>query len=301
MNAPVPQILDLQFQGESRIIAAFLLVADDGLILVETGPHACFPALVEGLRRYGAAPTDIRHVLLTHIHLDHAGAAWALARLGAKIYVHPSGLPHLLRPERLMQSATRIYGKDMDRLWGAMEPVPAESLLPVAHGQQLDLGRVNAQAWHTPGHAPHHIAWQIGNSLFCGDVAGVRIDNGPVLPPCPPPSVDLEAWQDSISLLRKREADYLFLTHFGRFEASAAHWDELEANLERWAQWIQGMRRQGMHPRDMVPLFEQSVQQQIEGTDVDREISRRYALANPAWMSVYGLDRYWRVREGIEG
>ena len=168
------QIIDLHFQNIPQAIAAFLLETDDGPILIETGPYSTFPALEAGLRGLGYSVDDVQHVLLTHIHLDHAGSAWAFAERGATIYVHPVGVQHLSDPSRLMNSARRIYKEEMDTLWGEMRSIPEDQIRAVAHGEEIGVGGRLFQAWHTPGHARHHIAWQVGNELFTGDVAGIK-------------------------------------------------------------------------------------------------------------------------------
>src|SRR5262249_13735426 len=152
---------------------------------------------------------------LTHIHLDHAGAAWAMAEMGANIYVHPRGYAHLADPSKLMASAKRLYQDQMDALWGTMKPIPAQQLVQVENGQKFTAGELEMVGWHTPGHAYHHIAWQCGKLVFTGDVGGVSIEGGPVQPPCPPPDIDPPAWKKSIELLRELQPERLYLSHFG--------------------------------------------------------------------------------------
>src|SRR5690554_5577927 len=195
-------IIDLNFLEEKQTIAAFLVESEGGPVLVETGPESTWPQLESGINRLGYQISDIHHVLLSHIHFDHAGAAWKMAAAGARVYVHPLGLPHLASPERLWQSAAKIYGDDMDRLWGEMRPIPTNRLQEVQHGEKLELEGLDFKALHTPGHAIHHIAWQLGEVLFTGDVAGVKINKGPVVPPCPPPDINIEAWKESIAMLK---------------------------------------------------------------------------------------------------
>ncbi|MFM8362835.1 MAG: MBL fold metallo-hydrolase, partial [Haliscomenobacter sp.] len=248
-------LLDLHFKGLPETIAAFLIETEAGPVLVETGPHSTFPALREGLARYGYAPSDVRAVFLTHIHLDHAGAAWALAEAGADIYVHPLGARHLLQPDRLLESARRIYGEEMDRLWGEMRALPAERLKTVAHGEAISVGAEVFTAWHTPGHAVHHIVWQWGDSAFTGDVAGVKIGQGILAPPCPPPDIQIEDWRASIALLRSLPLKTLYLTHYGPVFDIAAHLDTLEANLLSWAQWMLPHFEKKTPAEEVTPLF----------------------------------------------
>ena len=161
-NHPQIEVLDTQFLGESSVIASYLIESSDGLILVETGPETVFENVKETLAGKGYDWREVKHVLLTHIHFDHAGAAWKFAGNGAKIYVHPIGLPHLNHPRRLWKSAKRIYKDDMERLWGQMKPIKKELLIPVEDGDQLDIGGQTFKAHYTPGHAVHHNILPVG-------------------------------------------------------------------------------------------------------------------------------------------
>ncbi len=291
-------ILDLGFLGHKETIASFLIESSEGPVLVETGPHSTFGALTAGLARHAYRPEDIRHVFLTHIHFDHAGAAWAFAGLGAKIYVHPAGLPHLSAPEKLLGSARRIYGDDMDRLWGEIRPIPEKQLVAAGHGSTHDFGDMALQAWHTPGHASHHIAWQLGDTLFTGDVAGVKIGSGPPVPPCPPPDINLEQWQDSIKLIKALKPKTLFLTHFGAVTAIGPHLAELEKNLHSYAHWIKERLEAGENPETLTPAFDRFAKAELQKSGVGPEGQEQYQAANPAWMSVAGLARYWKKKAG---
>ena len=289
--------LDLHFQGHEHTIAAFLVETYDGPILFETGPYSTYPYLEKGLSKFGYTLYDIEHVFLSHIHLDHAGASWALAANGANIYVHPFGAPHLAAPERLMESARRIYKDQMDVLWGAMNPIEADKLIEVAHQETFQIGGLTVKAWHTPGHAVHHIAWQIKDVLLTGDVAGVKIKNGIVVPPCPPPDINLEDWTDSIQLIRDViRPSSLYLTHYGQVTAVNAHLDELEWILRDWANWIKPHWEAGTDPATVTPLFQAYTHQQLVNAGISTTDLDRYEAANPSWMSVAGLMRYWRKK-----
>ena len=286
--------IDLRFLNKEHTVAAFLIETNDGPVLVETGPQSTVDELKAGVASTGHAFTDIQHVLLTHIHLDHAGAAWTLAEHGASIYVHPFGAKHLAAPEKLIASATMIYGAEMERLWGTMKPIPEAQLVPALHEQLFRIGGREFAAFHTPGHARHHIAWQFGQDvLFPGDAAGVCIDGGPVQPPCPPPDIDLRLWRQSIKLLRKLPARRLFLTHFGEVSDKAAHLDEMSASLTEWSEWIQLEMRDGQIVQDMMPAFQRHVESELRATGAADELIARYDAANPTDMSVTGLVRYW--------
>ena len=289
-------ILDLAFLDTDQTIAAFLINHGGKLTLVETGPHSTFKHLRTEMARHGYEPSDINQVLLTHIHLDHAGAAWALAKAGARIYVHPFGLRHLQDPAKLMHSARRIYQEEMDRLWGDMQAIDAQSLQAVDHEERLMFGDQEWTAWHTPGHAIHHIAWQLGDIIFTGDVAGVRIDGGIVVPPCPPPDIDIEAWRRSIRLLRKLAPSALYLTHFGKVEHVQEHLDQLEERLLEWANWMRPHYEKGTSVEEVRPAFEKFVKENLLRAGMEGKQLIQYEYANPSWMSVAGLMRYWRKK-----
>jgi len=288
--------IDLNFQGLSNAVAAFVVETSDGPVLIETGPHSTLPALEQGLEAIGYSMQQVRHVLVTHIHLDHAGAAWAFAESGATIYVHPLGSAHLGNPERLMQSAKMIYQDAMDRLWGEMRPIAPERLKTVEHEEEIIIGDTVFKAWHTPGHAIHHIAWQLETVAFTGDVGGVRIADGLVAPPCPPPDINVEAWQTSLALLHSLDLSAIYLTHFGRVGEVKGHLDELEQRLLNWAAWMQPYFEQQTNPETITPLFQAFVHEELVASGLDAEALARYELANPSWMSVAGLLRYWKKR-----
>ena len=292
-------ILDLQFQDKPDTIAAFLLEASSGPVLVETGPYSTFQPLKKAVEAKGYSLEDIKQVFITHIHLDHAGAAWALAERGATVYLHPFGKKHMEDPSKLLASATRIYGEEgMERLWSTLKPIPDDKLRTVGHEEVIKVGDVELKAWHTPGHAVHHIAWQAGRSLFAGDVAGVKIEGGPVMPPCPPPDINIEDWQDSLNLLRSLNLDNLYLTHFGLIPAGqiSQHLDNLEAGLLRWAKWILPHFEANKTAEEITPLFQAFVRKELEEAGVTDAQYELYENANPAWMSVAGLLRYWRKK-----
>ncbi len=288
------KILDLNFQGISEAISAFIVESSAGPVLVETGPYSCFDQLSNQLEYHNIAINDIKHVLITHIHLDHAGAAWALAKKGAKIYLHPFGEAHMKDPERLWQSAKMIYGDEMEKLWGEMQAIDPNHLAIMEHGEVVKIGELDFTAWHTPGHANHHIAWQVNNALFAGDVAGVKINGGPVVPPCPPPDINLEKWKNSIELINTLEIDTLYLTHFGVINDINNHLDELWETLNSWSNWIKPKFENNEKVEAITPDFQKFTAQQLIDKGVDKLGLKQYETANPTWMSVAGLMRYWK-------
>lgn len=285
--------LDLGFLGLNSTISSFLILSSEGPILVETGPHSTISTLERLLAENGVGVGDVRHVFLTHIHLDHAGAAWYFAKLGAKIYVHPLGVKHLAEPQKLMESARRIYLEKMDYLWGQMNPIDPAQLMAVDDYGLIQIGDLALKALHTPGHAVHHIAWQLDDVIFTGDVAGVKIGNGPVVAPCPPPDINLKDWKNSIEKIRNSSAKKLYLTHFGEVENINQHLDDLDGGLNIWAEWIRRAMERETPTEEMTIEFEKFVSTELKETGLnDHEISQ-YEAANPAWMSVAGLMRYW--------
>lgn len=289
-------VIDLNFKNAQEAIAAYVIESDTGLILIETGPESTFDKLAAGIRSFGFEVQDVKHVLLTHIHFDHAGAAWRLAELEATIYVHPIGAPHLESPEKLYNSAAKIYGDEMQEIWGIMKSIPKEKLKPVDHMEKLKLGNLEFQALHTPGHAVHHIAWKFGDIIFTGDVAGVKIANGPVVPPCPPPDINIEAWLQSIDLLQSQNPSMLYLTHFGKIQEIDNHFSGLKAILADWAAWIKPYFDQDADQKEVIPEFMKHTQKQLLEAGCDSHLVKVYEYANPSWMSVAGLFRYWKLK-----
>lgn len=292
--------IDLRFLGIPNSIAAYLIETEAGPILIETGPHSTLHHLEVGLAEKGYTTKDIQHVFLTHIHLDHAGCAWHFAQQGAKIYVHPKGYRHLASPEKLMASAAMIYKDKMDLLWGQMNPIADTQLEAMEDLQIVEIGGVKLQAHYTPGHAVHHIAWQVGAALFAGDVAGVKISNGPVMPPCPPPDIHVEDWLTSISRMKKLDLEELYLTHYGKVSNTLAHLESLEQVIRDWADWIKPHYDAQTEQQLVVPQFQKYVVENLKGAGVDEKGLAQYEAANPAWMSVAGLYRYWKIKNRVK-
>lgn len=285
--------IDLNY-GVPRTTAAFVIITEEGPVLVETGPESTYEALRRGLQILGYESEDVRHILVTHIHLDHAGAAWRFAEKGATVYAHPKALPHLQDPSRLLSSARRIFGERTEKLWGRPQPISGERVRPVQDSGCLRLGGVAFQALETPGHAYHHHTWRIEGAIFTGDAGGVRIGGGPVFPPTPPPEIHAETWRRSISRLKGLRAHEIYLTHFGRFTDVANHLDELEARLLEWADWVRVRLCTGKALNAIVPEFEDYVTTSLNQAGLGDQEKREYELADPAWMNLMGLVRYCR-------
>jgi glyoxylase-like metal-dependent hydrolase (beta-lactamase superfamily II) len=228
---------DLDFLGRSHVIATALLQGPDGIAIVDPGPSSTLPVLRRLLASIGAEVRDVTALLLTHIHLDHAGATGTLLREQPhmRVLVHELGAKHLVDPSRLLASATRLYGDDMDRLWGEVAPVPQDVITSLTGGERIDAGGRSWQVAYTPGHASHHVSYFNPDSglAFVGDTAGVQIVRGGfVLPPTPPPDIDFALWRTSLSAIESWRPDTLFLTHFGPTTAVTAHLSELRDHLQ---------------------------------------------------------------------
>jgi glyoxylase-like metal-dependent hydrolase (beta-lactamase superfamily II) len=273
------RIVDVGFGGSPEQIGVYVVETDDGLALFDCGPSSTLPGLESGLAAHGLALTDIRHLLLSHIHLDHAGAAGALVRRHPEltVWVSEIGAPHLIDPSRLERSARRLYGDAFDSLWGELVPVP-EANVRVATGNVLGW-----ESFPTRGHASHHISYFMNGTLLAGDAAGVRMPRAEyVLPVSPPPDIDVEAWHQTATAIRAREPERLALIHFGLHEDVAAHLDRLETELDRWAARV----REGMDEHAFVEAARADA-----GDDADR-----YDRVAPFWQSWHGLHRYWEKR-----
>ncbi|ANQ48730.1 MBL fold metallo-hydrolase [Flammeovirga sp. MY04] len=294
MNSIQP--IDLNFLECKEAIASYLIETSEGPILIETGPHSTYPILKEAIKKQGYEIEDIKHVFITHIHLDHAGAAWKFAEHGAKVYLHPFGVRHMADPSKLMASAKMIYKDDMDRLWGEMHEIPEDLLIAPENGSTIKIGDVDVTAWFTPGHANHHIAWQIEDFLFTGDVAGVKIGDGPVVAPCPPPDINLEKWQASIDLIREISPSKLYLTHFGVVTDVVNHLIALEKDLYKVAEIVKNYSENDYSLEKMEELFTTYVNNELKSLGLKDEALKQYDAANPPFMSVAGLLRYWKKK-----
>jgi glyoxylase-like metal-dependent hydrolase (beta-lactamase superfamily II) len=276
---PTPEPLDLLHLGRERVIGCYLLETRDGPALFDCGPANCVDELKARLRERGLELADVRNLLLSHIHLDHAGAAGVLVREhpGLQVHVSEHGAPHLVDPSRLERSARRLYGDEFEPLWGELAPVPEENV----HVVGSEVGGL--ECFPTPGHAWHHVCYQDGGTIYAGDAAGVRIQPSRfVLPPTPPPEIDLEAWSTTLDSIERRRPERLALIHFGVAEDVERHVAELRAQLDQWAARV----RDGQSEVE----FEEAAAADL-GTD-----RAAYEQAMPFWQSYAGLKRYWEKR-----
>lgn len=294
--------IDLRFQGMPRVIAVAVVHGKGGVALVDPGPSSALPLLRQELERGGIAMADVTSILLTHIHLDHAGAAGTLVHENPRlrVFVHEKGAPHLIDPTKLVASATRLYGDAMDRLWGEIRPVPEAAIVVLAGGERIAAGGRDLDVAYTPGHASHHVSYFSADTgvAFVGDTAGVRVvPGGPVLPPTPPPDIDLEAWRESLLRIEQWGPDTLFLTHFGPSAPVAAHVGELGDHLELASRLVKA---------SLALEGSDEVREEWFAHELRRELLRKmgqvevrvYEAAGRFDLSWRGLARYWRKKSG---
>ena len=287
--------LDLNFQGRPHAIAAYLIRHGDAVILIESGPGSTQAALQTALAQEGLSAADVTHVLLTHIHLDHAGAAGWLAQQGAEIYVHPIGAPHMLNPEKLIASATRIYGDRMELLWGKFLPVPQNQLKTPNDAEAIRIGSAEFIPLNTPGHAEHHYVYLFEDIAFCGDVGGVRIPGYQYLRvPMPPPELHIERWHASIARIRKEKPARIAPTHYGIFDDVEWQLREVEKGLDSAARWLDATMAAEPSIEQMRQSYTDWIMAEGEQIGLDAEAVKAYELANPLGMSADGLLRYWK-------
>ena len=274
-----PQLIDLRHLGHERVIAAYLLETPDGPALFDCGPATTVETLREALADHGLEIADLRHLLLSHIHFDHAGAAGVLVRENPRLTVHVSafGAPHLVDPSRLERSARRLYLDAFDTLWGSLVPIPEQNIRFV--GERV----LDFDCFPSPGHAPHHVCYLRDGLLLAGDAAGVRIDPSvAIIPPTPPPDIDIEEWDETLDEITRRQPSRLALIHFGLFDDVPRHLAELRERLHHAAELVGA----GASEDEFVVASRAHL-----GADAGR-----FEHAVPAGQCYQGLVRYWERR-----
>lgn len=293
--------IDLNFLGVPEIIATAVLHGSAGVALIDPGPSTTVEGLKQSLRRQGISLDDVRQILLTHIHLDHAGATGSLVRENPRIdvFVHERGAPHMIEPSKLLASAGRLYGADMNRLWGDFLPVPADRVRILKGEERITAGGRELEVAYTPGHASHHVAYFDPSSrvAFVGDTAGIRRpDRDYIMPPTPPPDIDLDAWRVSEDRILSWDPDTLFLTHFGPFHGARIHFQEMTERLEAWSRTVRRLLA------DASLDDEQRLQAFMNEAllDLKRKVgeleAERYSRAGRLDYSWQGLSRYWKKK-----
>jgi glyoxylase-like metal-dependent hydrolase (beta-lactamase superfamily II) len=294
--------LDLSFRGRPGAIAAGLLEGPGGLALVDPGPASCLDALRASLSGYGHRLEDVDAVLVTHIHLDHSGGVGVLVRSNPdlQVYVHRRGAPHVVDPTKLVSSASRLYGDRMQPLWGEILPVPGANVHALDGGEVLEVAGVEVRVAYTPGHAVHHVSYfeTSDGTVFAGDTGGIRVGEPLlVLPPTPPPDIDVEAWDASLALVRAWEPRRVFITHFGGFDHPLEHLADLEDRLHDMANAVRALLlNQALDDEQRQRRFVDSMTAIFRERLPDEEWVRRYQTAVPLDHCWQGLARYWQKR-----
>ena len=290
--------VDLRFLGRAEIIATAILHGSPGVALIDPGPATAILELTSALTRKGIRFEDVRQILVTHIHLDHSGAVGSILETHPhiEVVVHGRGAPHLADPSKLLASAGRLYGQDMDRLWGDVKPVPPAQLRIVEGGETLSVVGREIKVEYTPGHASHHVSYldTASRVAFVGDTAGIRRGSGTyVMPPTPPPDIDLEAWRVSEQKILAWDPDTLFLTHFGPYQGARPHFQAMFENIEAWSRSVRRILADSSIPED-------ERQQRFTDeafADLTRRVgeteARDYTRAGGLNYSFQGLARYW--------
>ena len=292
---------DLRFLGKPEIIATAIIHGARGLALIDPGPSTTLDNLRAALKRKGFDVADISQVLLTHIHLDHAGAAGSLVKMNPaiEVFVHERGAPHMANPERLLASAARLYGEDMGPFWGEFLAVPSARLRELSGGETINAAGRELSVAYTPGHASHHISYFDASSrvAFVGDTAGIRRGSGAyVMPPTPPPDIDLDAWRVSEARILAWDPDTLFLTHFGPFHGARQHFRELWTNIDRWNQIVRRLITDtALDEPERQRTFVEEAILELRRSVGDQE-AEQYGRAGRLDYSWQGLARYWRKK-----
>lgn len=295
MDNPIIHTIDLKFLGRNGTIGAYLVPHAGGAILVETGPRSTLQNLIAGLKTYGIDTRDITDVFLTHIHLDHAGAAGWLAQQGCQIHVHENGAPHLSNPERLLASANRMYGARMDNLWGEFIPVKEEKITIMHDKEQVEIGGVSIRSLDTPGHASHHLVYLIGDVCFSGDLGGIRLNPNHYLSlPMPPPDFHLEKWRESIKSIQKFAPSRLVPTHFGVYTDAKWHLQAVLEALDEVEAWIKETLPLNQNLEDLRQEFTEFDLTRAQKYNVERATVEAQQITIPSFMSADGIFRYWK-------
>jgi glyoxylase-like metal-dependent hydrolase (beta-lactamase superfamily II) len=293
--------IDLNFLGYPEIIATAVLQSAAGVALIDPGPSTTLENLRAALQRKGIATADVRQLLLTHIHLDHAGVTGTLVRENPaiEVFVHERGAPHMIDPSKLIASAGRLYAGDMERLWGEFLPVPADRIRVLKGEERVTAGGRELQVAYTPGHASHHVSYFDPSSrvAFVGDTAGIRRGDGSyILPPTPPPDIDLDAWRTSENRIVAWDPDTLFLTHFGPFHGARLHFQELMDRLDMWSGIVRRLLSDpALDDAGRERAFVQEALLDLRRKVGDQE-AEKYNRAGRLDYSWQGLARYWRKR-----
>lgn len=293
--------VDLNFLGRPQVIATAIIQGSSGVALVDPGPSTTLGHLRAALKTKGIAMADVRQLLLTHIHLDHAGSTGSIVKENPAIdvFVHERGAPHMIDPAKLLVSAGRLYGADMNRLWGEFLPVPANRVKVLKGGERITAGGRALDVAYTPGHASHHVSYFDPSSrvAFVGDTAGIRRGTVAfIMPPTPPPDIDLEAWRASADRILAWDPETLFLTHCGPFKGARTHMQELLDRLDAWGTIVRRLLADpALDDGQRERMFVENVLVDLRRVAGEQEADM-YSRAARIDYSWQGLSRYWRKR-----
>lgn len=291
--------IDLRFLGMKRVVGAVVLDGPSGLTIIDPGPTSCLAALESGLSDLGRCLQDVQTILLTHIHLDHAGATGTLLRRlpHATAYVHARGAPHLIDPTKLLASATRLYGVNMDRFWGEFLPVPAVRLRVLQGGERLEIAGRTLDVEYTPGHASHHVSYFDTSSgvAYVGDTGGIRVVSDYIKAPTPPPDINLELWEESLQKIERWKPRALVLTHFGRVDDVTDHMRNFRGVLARQAALVRETLALDASDEERMKRFVDDMRADARSRLTPEHVASTEAAAafDQLWQ---GLARYWRKR-----
>ncbi len=290
--------LDLQFQNIPNAIAAYLIPHRRGAVLIECGPGSTLPVLQDALAEHGLTPSDITDVLVTHIHLDHAGSAGWWAMQGARIHVHHFGATHMIDPSRLLKSATRIYGDQMDALWGEYLPVPEAQIHKLHDNDEIKIEGLTFHALDIPGHARHHIVYHFEDICFTGDVGGIRVpvpgEHLHVRIPAVPPEFHLESWRESMQRLNQVDFQRIAPTHFGIYDDAKEHIAAVMRGLDDLEAWMEEVFPADPSPEEARAKFQDWLEVQSQKAGLSDKYVAAYEAAIPTSMTADGVRRYWR-------
>ena len=285
--------LDLKFRDVPRALASFLVLAPSGPVLIETGPGSTTSRLEISLSENGFSVEDIKHVMITHLHLDHSGAAGWLASKGATIYIHWRAAQHLVDPSRLLSSARRIYGDAMDDMWGATLPVSKDRIHELKDGEDVLVNDMTVSVTEAKGHSNHHHVLRIGDVAFVGDVGGIRIPGKQfVTLPAPPPEFDLGQWQISLARLRELNLRKMYCTHFGIVDDINIHIDQLVSELNLVVQYVKKLIAAAYDKDEIISRYVEWYRERAICAGLSSDELLMYETANPFFMSVDGIMRY---------
>ncbi|HET9401494.1 MAG TPA: MBL fold metallo-hydrolase [Candidatus Acidoferrales bacterium] len=298
--APTTSVLDLHYLGVPETIGPVLLHSDGQLALIDCGPSSCLPDLKSELATRGLTVRDLNFILLTHIHLDHAGASGTLVceNPSLKVYVHEIGAPHMANPEKLLRSAGRLYGDAMQTMLGEFLPVPPQNLQILSGGEKLRLAGRDIEVAYTPGHASHHVSYfdQSTGIAYVGDTTGLRLAKHDFIAPVtPPPDIDLEIWRASLDEIRRRKPTRVCLTHYGPYAPVEEHLERSWENLCRWSEKVESLLKDDVNEADRPTNFSAWVAREMSREMPDADVKRYITTSNPV-LSWLGLARYWKKK-----